>query len=140
MAARSSQDQDATARGNSKWHASWGSLISEGARALVNLMPDSRQGNQVLNDLATDPWRGNPKDKLVELAQVTAGFLKVHSAAGDLKWDHTKVVVNVLEGVSTGTLDRFIPRMEPFVLYGGSDSTLCMFTKAQVRTWDQMWA
>ena len=140
MAARSSQDQDATAGGNSKWYASWGSLISEGARALVNLMPDSFAGNQVLNNLAADPWRGDPKSKLVDLAHTTAAFLKVHSSTGNLKWDYTNVAIKVLEDVGTGSLDEFIPRMEPFNLYGGSDSTLSMYTGKQTRTWQQMWA
>ena len=140
MAARSSQDQDATAGGNSQWYASWGSLISDGARALVDLMPESFKGHQVLNQLATDPWRGDPKERWVDLAQVTASLLSVNSEKGNLKWDHTNVAIKLLQGVGAGTLDKFIPRMEPCVLYGGSDSTLCMFTKTQTQTWQQMWA
>ena len=140
MAARSSQDQNATAGGDSKWCASWGSLISDGARALVNLMPNPFKGNQVLNELATDPFGGNPRERLVQLAQITANFLRLHSDAGDLKWDHTNVAIQVLQGVTNGTLDEHIPRMEPFALYAGSDSMLCMFTKTQSKTWQQNWA
>ena len=139
MAARSSQDQSATAGGNSKWSASWGSLISEGARALVNLMPDPFTGNQVLNVLAADPWRGDPKSKLVDLAQTTAALLRKHSDTGNLLWDYTNVAIKVLEDVGNGSLDEFIPRMEPFNLYGGSDSTLSLHSGKQTRTWQQMW-
>ena len=81
-------------------------------------MPDSFTGNQVLNNLAADPWRGDPKSKLVDLAHTTAAFLKVHSSTGNLKWDYTNVAIKVLEDVGTGSLDEFIPRMEPFNLYG----------------------
>ena len=139
MAARSSQDQNATAGGNSIWCSSWGALISEGARALANLMPDAFTNNQVLNTLATDPWRGDPNSKLVDLAQATAALLKKNSEQGNLKWDYTNVAIKVLEDVGTGSLDEFIPRMEPFHLYGGSDSTLSLHTGKQTRTWQQMW-
>ena len=79
MAARSSKDQIATEGGDSQWYASWDALISEGARALASLMPEPHKGHQVLNDLATDPWRGDSKSRLVDLAQVTAVLLKQNS-------------------------------------------------------------
>ena len=140
MASRSSQDQGATEGGNSKWYASWGALISDGARALVDLMPEPFKGHQVLNQLATDPWRGDPKNRLVDLAQVTAVLLKQHSDTGNLKWNHIDVAIQILQGTNAGTIDNFIPRMEPFVLYGGSDSTLCMYTKGNGRPWPEHWA
>ena len=60
MAASSSQDPSAAAGGNSKWYASWTSLISEGARALVNLMPLPHQGHQMLNQLNTEGGNSAP--------------------------------------------------------------------------------
>ena len=140
MTAQSSNmDQNATAGGNSKWSSSWGSFISEGARALVNLMPDPFAGNQVLNALAADPWGGDPKSKVVELAHTTAALLRKHSEKGDLKWAYTDVAIRVLEDAGNGSLDEFIPRMEAFTLYGASDSILSMYTGKQTRKWQQMW-
>ena len=140
MTARSSQDPSATDGGNSKWYASWGALISEGARALASLMPEPHKGHQVLNDLATDPWRGDSKSRLVDLAQVTAVLLKQNSDGGNLKWSQIKVALQILQSTADGSIDDFMPRMEPFALYGGSDSTLCMYTKGEGRPWADHWA
>ena len=140
MTARPSQDPSATDGGNSKWYASWGALISEGARALASLMPEPHMGHQVLNDLATDPWRGDSKSRLVDLAQVTAVLLKQNSDGGNLKWSQINVALQILQSTADGSIDDFMPRMEPFALYGGSDSTLCMYTKGEGRPWADHWA
>ena len=140
MTARSSQDQSATDGGNSKWCASWGSLISNGARALVDLMPESFKFNQVLNELAADPKTSDPKQKLVDLAQVTGSILKRNADEGNLKWNHTNMAIRVLDGIGAGSLDSYLPRLEPCVVFGGSDSVLCMYTKGQWLPWKQHWA
>ena len=115
------------------------SLISEGLRALVNLMPDSFAGNLMVNALISDPWGGHPKSKLTEVARATAALLRKHSETGDLKWGYTDIAIKVLEDVGDGSLDGFVPRMEPFNLFGASDSTLTMYNVNQTRTWQQMW-
>ena len=145
MTARSSQDPSiyeasaATDGGNLKWFASWGALISEGARALASLMPEPHKGHQVLNDLATDPWRGDSNSRLVDLAQVTAVLLKQNSDEGNLKWRHIDVAIEVLKGTADGSINDFMPRMDHFTLFAGSDSTLCMYTKGTGRPWDDHW-
>ena len=140
MTARSSQDQNATDRGNSQWCASWGSLISNGARALVDLMPEPFKFNQVLNVLATESATSNPKEKLIELAKITGSILKTNSDQGNLRWNHVTLVHHVLDGIGDGSLDRYIPRLAPCNVYGGSDSVLCMYTKSEKLPFQQHWA
>ena len=115
------------------------SLISEGMRALVNLMPDPFAGNQMVNALIADPWGGHPKSKLSEVARTTATLLRKHSGSGDLKWGYTDIAIKVLEDVNDGSLDGFVPRMEAFNLFCASDSTLTMYNVNQTRTWQHMW-
>ena len=115
------------------------SLISEGLRALVNLMPDSFAGNLMANTLLSAPSGGHPKSKLSEVARATACLLRIHSEKGDLRWGYTHIAIKVLEDVGDGSLDGFVPRMDAFNLYGASDSILSMYTKSQTRTWQQMW-
>ena len=62
MAASSSLDPHGARRGNTKWYASWTSLITEGARALVNLMPLPHQGHKVLLEINAEG--GDPNTKL----------------------------------------------------------------------------
>ena len=137
MAASSSQNPGATIGGNSKWYASWSSLISEGARALASLMPLPHQGHQVLNSLKTEG--GDSSTKLDTLCKTTAKLLRQHSAEGNLSWKHVKTAENVLNMAAEGPICRFMPRTEPFRLFTGSDSTLSMFTKGQGRPFETHW-
>ncbi len=137
MAAQgSAMGQVATEGGNSKWRTKWISIISDGLRALVNLTPGTFEGNQCINHLLTDPWS---MDDLDAIASFTAGLLRKNESEGNLKWNYTKAVVNVLEGTRAGTLSNFIPEMSPLKLYCTSDSTLTMFTKSVTRSWETMW-
>ena len=115
------------------------SLISEGMRALVNLMPDPFAGNQMINSLIAESSGGHPKFKLSNVARDTAALLRKHSETGDLKWGYTDIAIKVLEDVNDGSLDGFVPRMEAFNLFGASDSTLTMSNVYETRTWQQMW-
>ena len=139
MAASSSQNPSATDGGNSKWFASWGALISEGARALASLMPEPHNGHQVLNNLAADPWGGDSNSRLADLARVTAKLLKQNSDEGNLKWRHIDAAIDVLNGTADGSLNNFMPRMNQFDLFAGSDSMLCMYTKGEGRPWNDHW-
>ena len=108
MAASSSQNPSATDGGNSKWYASWSTLISEGARALASLMPEPHHGHQLLNHLAAEG--GDSNSKLATLCKTTAKLLQQHSAEGNLKWRHLEVVTNVLDRTAEGSINDFMRR------------------------------
>ena len=137
MAASSSQNPSATGGGNSKWFASWSALISEGARALASLMPEPHHGHQLLNNLAAEG--GDSNSKLATLCKTTAKLLQHHSAEGSLKWRHLEIVTNVLNGTAEGSINEYMPRVEPFDLFVGSDSVLTMYTKGAGRPFDDHW-
>ena len=103
---------------------------------MVNLTPGAFEGNRSINILLTDPWSMNDLDAI---ASYTAGLLRKNESEGNLKWNYTKAVVDVLEGTRAGTLSNFIPEKSPLKLYCTSDSTLTMFTKSITRSWETMW-
>ena len=137
MAASSSQNPSAADGGNSKWYASWSTLISEGARALASLMPQPYKGHQLLNNLTAEG--GDSSTKFATLCKTTAKLLQQHSAEGNLKWRHVGIAENVLNRAAEGSINKYMPRMEPFDLFAGSDSTLSMYTKGNGRPFDTHW-
>ena len=96
----------------------------------MDLMPEPFKFNQVLNVLATEP-ASSPRERLIELAKITGSILKSNSDQGNLRWNHVTLVHHVLDGIGNGSLDRYLPRLGPCNVYGGSDSVLCMYTKGQ---------
>ena len=118
------------------WRSKWSSVIADGLRALVNLMPGAYEGNQSLNVLFTDPWT---KDDLDTICSYTAATLRKMEGGGHIKWTYLTAINVVLENTKTGTLSRFIPEATPLKVYAASDSTLTMYNKSITRSWETMW-
>ena len=114
----------------------WNGVITDGLRALVNLMPGAYEGNQILNVLLADPWT---KDDLNTMCAFTAKTLRKMESEGHIKWNYMDAVCNVLEISKMGTLGQFIPEVTPLKIYGASDSTLTMHNQVITRSWETMW-
>ena len=118
------------------WRTKWNSVITDGLRALVNLMPGAYEGNQILNVLLADPWT---KDDLNTMCAYTAKTLRKMESEGHIKWNYMAAINVVLENTKTGTLSQFIPEATPLKIYGASNSTLTLYNKAISRSWETMW-
>ena len=66
-------------------------------------------------------------------------LLRQHLTEGNLKWRHMGTALGVLEMGSVGPVGQYMPRMERFNLFTGSDSILSMFTKGQGRPFASHW-
>ena len=77
----------------------WNGVITDGLRALVNLMPGAYEGNQILNVLLADPWT---KDDLNTMCAFTAKTLRKMESEGHIKWNYMDAICNVLENTKIG--------------------------------------
>ena len=136
MASSAVQDEvgQVAAGGDSLRHSQWNSLIYLGLRALVNLMPDAYQSNQVLNSMTV-------KSNLDELCGFTSVYLRKVQSGGHIQWRYIDAVIEVLGATRAGSLDRFIPDIAPRKNYAASDSVLTLFNgwSGPTRTWETMW-
>ena len=110
-----------------KWHG----VITDGLRALINLMPNAYEGNQIINVILADSWT---KDDLNTMCAFTAKTLRKNESEGHIKWNYMDAVCNVLENTKAGSLTHFVPEATPLKVYGASDSTLTMFNKEITRS------
>ena len=134
MASSAMQDDMAKVAAGGDSLRQWKSLVYQGLRAAVNLMPDSYQSNQVLNSMTL-------KDDLDALCGFTSAYLRKVQSEGHIKWRYLDAVIEVLAATRAGTLDRFIPDVAPKKNFTASESVLTLFNDwcGPTRTWETMW-
>ena len=94
------------AGGDSLRQSPWDTLIYQGLRALVNLMPGAYQINQNLNQMELQFNRR-------ELFEFTASYLRKVQTEGHIKWNDLNACISMLGATHSPDLDRFIPDVAP---------------------------
>ena len=134
MASSAMQDVagQVAAGGDSLRQSPWDTLIYQGLRALVNLMPGAYQVNQNLNQMELQLNRR-------ELLEFTASYLHNSQTSVHIKWSDLNACISMLGATHSPDLDRFIPDVAPKKNFVASDSVLTLFNGVPTRDWPTMW-
>ena len=119
------------AAGGDSLPSAWSSLLVNGTRAAINLMPHSFRYHQAFSLVDHRDFE--------ETCKITTAFLTSCQHNGDLQWSYLDGCIQVLNNCDD--LNRFIPYDGPRVQYVASDSVLTLRNtdKPPFRHWETLW-